>query len=484
VPLPSGESMDWHEPVLIAYVALLALLSLNGLHRLWMIWEWRSTRSLPKFDTLDEWPMVTVQLPIFNERFVIERLARAVARLDYPREKLHIQVLDDSTDDTTEIAQGIVDELAAEGLDIVRIHRTDRTGFKAGALDEGLDVAKGDLVAVFDADFVPQPDFLRRTIPVLLQEGIGLVQTRWGHINAQDSWLTRAQSTLLDGHFVIEQGARHGSGRWFNFNGTAGVWRREAIEAGGGWQHDTLTEDLDLSYRSQLAGWRFVYLPEVVAPAELPPTMTAFKSQQHRWAKGSVQTAKKLLGTIWRSDHPLRLKLEATGHLCANFSYPLLVVLSLLLPWAVVARLEGGENVMGLLAADLVLFTTAMVPFILFYAAAIMGAEAPQPGRRLAQLPGVLALGVGLAISQSRAVFEGMFGKVGVFVRTPKYGGTAGALVYRAAQSGLVGLEALMALYLFGACAYVVWAGDYLSLPFLLLFAGGYAIVAGYSLRE
>lgn len=474
--------MSLYEAVLVVYLSLLGLLSLNGLHRLWMVWAWRRRRRPATPTPPERWPEVTVQLPVFNERYVVERLIRACAALQYPRERLHVQVLDDSTDDTTEIARAVVDELAAGGLDVVLLHREDRVGFKAGALDAGLEQAKGDLVAIFDADFVPEPDFLQVMVPYLVEEGIGMVQARWGHLNATDSWVTRAQATLLDGHFVIEHAARNASGRWFNFNGTAGIWRRQAITDAGGWQHDTLTEDLDLSYRAQLAGWRFVYLPEVVAPAELPLNMAAFKTQQHRWAKGSIQTAKKLLAMIWRSDVGLPIKLEATAHLCANFSYPLVVLLSLLLPWAVVARIEGGASLQGLLRIDLVLFVGALLPFLLFYAAAILGANAGQEGRRLLQLPSVLALGLGMALSQTRAVLEGLFGGVGVFVRTPKSGGV-GASVYRAASRGLVGLEALFALYLGAACVYVVVAGYVASLPFLLLFAAGYGAVAVGSLR-
>ena len=474
--------MGWHEAVLVAYLLLLSLLSLNGLHRLWMVWAWVTRKPMPPPSVPHEWPQVTVQLPVFNERYVVERLVRACAEIRYPRDKLQIQVLDDSTDDTTEISARVVKELKATGLDIELLHRVDRVGFKAGALDEALASAKGDYVAIFDADFVPQPDFLEVMVPYLLEEGVGMVQARWGHLNATDSWLTRAQATLLDGHFVIEHAARNGSGRWFNFNGTAGIWRRQAIQDAGGWQHDTLTEDLDLSYRAQLAGWNFLYLPDVVAPAELPPNMAAFKSQQHRWAKGSIQTAKKLLIEIWRSGVPLPVKMEATAHLCANFSYPMVVVLSLLLPVAVVARVEGGPALTGLLRVDLILFVSAMFPFLLFYAAAIVGAKSGREGRRLLQLPSVLALGIGMAVSQSRAVYEGLFGQVGVFVRTPKSGNSSTS-IYRVGNRGLVGLEALFSVYLGVACLYVVGAGYVASLPFLLLFAAGYGAVAVHSMR-
>lgn len=477
--------MTWAEWVLVAYLAVLAILSLNGAHRLWMLWAWWRRAPSGEPPPVEEWPRVTVQLPVFNERYVVGRLIEACGALDYPPDRLQIQVLDDSTDDTSALARAAVERLRGEGVDIELLHRVDRTGFKAGALQAALPRATGDLLAIFDADFVPPPGFLRATVPHLLRPGIGMVQARWGHLNAWESWLTGAQATLLDGHFVIEHTARFASGRWFNFNGTAGIWRRQAIEDAGGWQHDTLTEDLDLSYRAQLAGWRFLYLLDLVAPAELPPDMAAFKTQQHRWAKGSVQTARKLLGRIWRSSAPLPRKIEATAHLGANFSYPLLVVLSLLLPWAVVARLQGGDS--ALLALDLVLFLAALLPFVVFYAAAIVGAGAHgsqgSVARRLARLPMVLALGLGLAVSQSRAVVEGLLAPVGTFVRTPKRGGAA-ASVYRAASRGLVGLELALAAYLGLACVYAAGEGYLASLPFLALFAGGYGAVGLASLRS
>ncbi|MCB9674815.1 MAG: glycosyltransferase [Alphaproteobacteria bacterium] len=463
------------------YLCILGVLSLNGLHKLWMLLAFRKRPARGRRADLAEWPVVTVQLPMFNERYVARRLIRATGELDYPRDRLFVQVLDDSTDDTVDIAREAVEELVAAGIDAALVHREDRTGFKAGALDAGLRSAKGEHVAIFDADFVPPPDFLKATIP-WFDEGVGMVQARWGHINAQESWLTAAQATLLDGHFVVEHTARNASGRWFNFNGTAGVWRRDCIADAGGWEHDTLTEDLDLSYRAQLKGWKFVYLHDLVAPAELPPNMAAFKTQQHRWAKGSVQTARKLLRRIWGSpDVSLPVKLEATAHLTANFSYPLVVVLSLLLPWAIYARIEGGLS--ALLVIDAVLFFFAVAPFVLFYGMAIWHSGALGTGRRLARLPIVLALGMGMAVSQTRAVAEALFGEVGTFVRTPKSGGAA-TMVYRAATRGLVGIELALAAYLVGACVYVTSAGYFASLPFLGLFAVGYAAVGLGSLRS
>lgn len=472
--------MTWATAIMGVYLCILFLLSLNGLHKVWMIYAFGKRPTRGRRPAPESWPTVTLQLPMFNERYVAERLIAAAGKLDYPRDRLFIQVLDDSTDDTVDIAQGAVDRLVSEGLDAELVHRVDRTGFKAGALDEGMATAKGDFIAIFDADFIPPPDFLKATIP-WFDKGIGMVQARWGHINASDSWLTAAQATLLDGHFVVEHTARNATGRWFNFNGTAGVWRRECIADAGGWQHDTLTEDLDLSYRAQLKGWKFTYLHDLVAPAELPPNMAAFKTQQHRWAKGSVQTARKLLARIWASsDIELPVKLEATAHLTANFSYPLVVALSILLPWAIVARIEGGLS--ALLVVDAVLFGFAIIPFLVFYGMAVWHSGAVGVGRRIARLPIVLALGMGMAVSQTRAVVEALFGPVGTFVRTPKSGGAA-TVVYRAATRGLVGIELVLGLYLLVACIYVVNAGYFASLPFLGLFAAGYLTVGLNSVR-
>src|SRR5687768_2630819 len=307
---------------LATYFFVLVILALYGWHRYYLVYLYmKNKRRLPvplgSFQTL---PRVTVQLPIYNEMYVADRLIDAVCAFDYPRELLQIQVLDDSTDETTSVAERAVRRHAAAGIDISYLHRTNRHGYKAGALEAGLKLATGEYVAIFDADFIPTTDFLQRTIQFFTDSKIAMVQARWGHINQDYSLLTKIQSILLDGHFVLEHGARNRSGCFFNFNGTAGVWRREAIETSGGWQHDTLTEDLDLSYRAQLGGWRFLFLPDVVSPAEVPVEMNSFKSQQHRWAKGSIQTFLKLMPRILRSDQPFAIKAEAFFHLSANFN--------------------------------------------------------------------------------------------------------------------------------------------------------------------
>ena len=331
--------------VVAAYGLVLLVLSVYGSHRYRMAFlYYRHKYKLPTpKGTMAALPRVTVQLPIFNELYVVERLIDSVCRIDYPRDLFEMQVLDDSTDETQGIARARVEQWKQQGVDVVYIHRVDRTGFKAGALENGLHQAKGEFVAVFDADFVPAPDFLKRTVPFFVDPKVGMVQVRWGHLNREFSILTQAQSLLLDGHFIIEHTARNRSGCFFNFNGTAGIWRRGTITDAGGWQHDTLTEDLDLSYRAQIKGWQFIFLPEIISPAEVPVDMNAFKSQQHRWAKGSIQTAKKLLPKILRSDLPYAVKREAFFHLSNNVAHLLMVLVSLLMPLSMVVRFSHGS---------------------------------------------------------------------------------------------------------------------------------------------
>ena len=320
--------------ILVLYFFVLSILAIYGWHRYYLVYLYMKHKgnvppALPPPQVL---PRVTVQLPIFNEMYVADRLIDAVCEIDYPRELLEIQVLDDSTDETTEIAELAVRRHAARGFDIKYLHRVDRTGYKAGALEAGLQQASGEFIAIFDADFVPPKDFLLRTLGYFERDPkVGMVQARWGHLNRDYSLLTRIQSILLDAHFVLEHGGRNRAGCFFNFNGTAGVWRRETIGDAGGWQHDTLTEDLDLSYRAQLKGWRFIFMPDLVSPAEVPVEMNSFKSQQHRWAKGSIQTCIKLMPRILRSSQPLAVKAEAFFHLSANFNYLLMSLLSLLM---------------------------------------------------------------------------------------------------------------------------------------------------------
>src|SRR5215510_8034967 len=353
--------------ILATYFFVLVILAVYGWHRYYLVYLYMKNKGRQPVPsgTLDTLPPVTIQLPIYNEMYVADRLIDAVCQIDYPRELLEIQVLDDSTDETRAVAEQAVRRNASRGVDIVYLHRTDRTGYKAGALEAGLHVAKGEFIAIFDADFIPTADFLRRTVPFFVDPKIAMVQARWGHINADYSLLTKIQSILLDAHFVLEHGGRNRAGLFFNFNGTAGIWRRTAIMDAGGWQHDTLTEDLDLSYRAQLRGWNFVFLPNLVSPAELPVEMNSFKSQQHRWAKGSIQTCLKLLPRILRSRQPLGVKAEAFFHLSANFNYLLMSVLSLLIFPSMYVRYEMGYTEMLLI--DVPAFFAATASVAVFY---------------------------------------------------------------------------------------------------------------------
>src|SRR5262249_28550631 len=352
---------------LASYFFVLIVLAVYGWHRYYLVYLYMRNRDKePKPQPpLDPPPAVTIQLPLYTEMYVTDRLIDAVGRIEYPRELLEIQVLDDSIDETESIAELAVRRFDAQGIDIKYYHRTDRTGYKAGALEAGLATARGEFIAIFDADFIPTPNFLRDLMPHFADPAVGMVQARWGHINQDYSLLTKIQSILLDGHFVLEHGGRHRSGRFFNFNGTAGVWRRAAIDDAGGWQHDTLTEDLDLSYRAQLRGWRFLFLSDVIAPAEVPVEMNAFKSQQFRWAKGSIQTCRKLLPRILRADVPLGVKAEAFFHLTANFNYPFMCVLSVLMFPAMVIRYNMGWYEMLLI--DVPLFFAATFSVCNFY---------------------------------------------------------------------------------------------------------------------
>ncbi len=483
--------IEWDKLIwLTCYVLVFAGLSAFGAHRIKILWHyWRHRgREAQAFSQFDELPSVTVQLPIFNESVMVERLLRSVAALDYPRDRLQIQVLDDSTDETVDVASRLCEELRAAGHDVEYRHRTDRTGFKAGALDAAMAHATGRFICIFDADFLPQPDYLQRLIHHFTDPKVGMVQARWGHLNQHFSLLTRLQALFLDGHLVLEQSARSRHGYYLNFNGTAGIWRRETIEEAGGWQHDTLTEDLDLSYRAQLRGWRFVYLKDVVVPAELPPDMDSFKSQQHRWTKGSIQVCKKILGDVWRSDAPLGHKIEATAHLTSNFAYLLtLCVLVLMYP----ATFSLGSSWQKAVFVDLPVFFFATVSVITFYLTA-QGAQSRWGWlRAIPYLPALLALGIGMSINNGKAVIEALLNRESEFVRTPKFGvqtrSQAAAVRkprYKAGKSVSMWIEAAVALYFGALLLLAVQRGQWMSLPFLMLFFGGFAYVAGGSLLK
>ena len=470
------------------YLLTLTILAIYGFHRGQLVFlYWKHHKRAPQPKTrFAELPVVTVQLPMFNELYVAERLIESVAGIEYPKDKLEIQVLDDSTDETRSIAKAKVEELCERGYDAVYIHRTDRSGYKAGALENGLKQSKGDYLLVFDADFVPTPSILMDLVHHFTDAKVGMVQARWGHLNRDYSMLTRVQSMMLDGHFVVEHIARNRSGRFFNFNGTAGVWRKSTIIDAGGWQHDTLTEDMDLSFRAQLRGWRFVYVPDALAPAEVPCEMNSFKTQQFRWAKGSAQTAKKLLPIVLRAKLPLHVKVEALFHLTNNFAYVFLIVLALLqIPNMI---LRQGMTAPELLLLDIPLFAATSGSIVLFYLTTHRALYS-NLWEAVGRLPLMMALGIGLSLNNARAVIEGLFGRDTEFVRTPKHGVTRATETwtkkkYKAGKSFYALLEVGFGLYFIGAIALAVYIGAWASIPFLVLFMAGFLYVGGLSLYQ
>lgn len=472
--------------LLAAYYAVLGVLAFYGVHRFHLVvrnYRVAARDPEPPRDAEGRSAApagdVLVQLPVFNERFVVERLLRAAAALRVPRGRLRVQLLDDSTDETTEIAAAVLRGLRAGGADATHVRRGTREGFKAGALAHGLalDAARPEgaapFVAIFDADFAPPPDFLERTLAHLGAPGVALVQARWEHLNRDDSLLTRLQSIFLDGHFVLESAVRFRSGLFFNFNGTAGVFRREAIEDAGGWSGDTLTEDLDLSYRALLRGWRFVFLRDVTAPAEVPATMAAFKSQQARWTKGSIEVAKKLLADVLAAPLPGRVKLEAFIHLTNNVTYPLVVALALLVVPSIEIRHRIGA--LQFLALDAALFLASSLSLAAFYL--VSQRELARPWRTEIRLvPMMMSLGIGMAVQNAVGILEALAGARTPFVRTPKHGGVRGAArrAYRL-PGRLVGLaEAALALYFGGALLWCASARVWVAVPFLLVFFNGF----------
>jgi cellulose synthase/poly-beta-1,6-N-acetylglucosamine synthase-like glycosyltransferase len=475
--------------ILIPYFTTLIVMSVFGIHRYHLTYLYMKHRKhAPKpegeFVVL---PRIAVQLPLYNERYVVERLLECVIRLDYPRELLDIQVLDDSTDETRMVTSRLVAQYARAGCPISYIHRDNREGYKAGALAEGLKQTNAEFVAIFDADFAPPPDCLRRMVAYFADPQVGVVQGRWTWLNRDYSNLTEVEAILLDGHFVIEHGGRNFSGRFFNFNGTAGMWRRRAIEDAGGWQHDTLTEDTDLSYRAQLKGWRFVYDPSIEVPSELPVEMNAFKSQQARWAKGLIQTAKKLLPRIWASREPLKIKIEATLHLTANISYPLMTLFALILLPAMIVRFYQGWFQM--LYLDLPLFLASTCSVSSFYLVAQRQLYPSQWLSRIKFMPFLMATGIGLSVTNTKAVLEALAGKESEFVRTPKYRVEDAAAGWESKKylrrGGWIPLvELALAAYFLFTVAYSFTIENFLTSPFLMLFFMGYSYMGAMSLLQ
>jgi len=481
---PAALPWPWTAAVLL-FAATQILLLLYSTHRLLTLRRWVRARRRPRTPDIEpgEWPTVTVQLPVFNERAVVERLIDSAARLDYPPHLLQIQILDDSTDETFLRAGNRAEHWRRQGVEIELRHRQDRAGFKAGALAAGLESASGEIIVVFDADFVPAPDFLRRIVPRFSEPRIGMVQARWGHLNRERSVLTAAQAVMLDAHFLLEHEARASEGLFFNFNGTAGAWRRACIEDAGGWTHDTLTEDLDLSYRAQLRGWKFVPATDVEARAELPADVLALKSQQRRWAKGSIQTARKVLPALLRSALPARVKLEAVIHLTANATYPLLLLSGVLLLAVITipSSLPSGLAV----ALDVSAILCGVLPVTAFLCAGQLAA-----GRRAWRIPGAvlsaLVVGAGLTVNNTLAVAGGLRKPLGDWERTPKTGEAAGAIgrcVYATRRHPGAVLEILLAAFFAGLASFAWHEGRGRSIPFLLLLAIGLGYVGARSLR-
>jgi cellulose synthase/poly-beta-1,6-N-acetylglucosamine synthase-like glycosyltransferase len=480
-----GSSLATHL-LLGTHLLVWTVLSAYGLHRLHLIRLYGRREHPRRPAAPTEWPIVTIQLPIYNERYVVERLLEAAAAVDYPRDRLEIQVLDDSNDETTEIAARTIAAIRARGIDAVHLRRGDRGGFKAGALQYGLERARGELLAVFDADFVPPPSILRDLVPYFADPRVGMAQARWEHLNRDYSALAKAQAISLDSHFLIEHSARMSGERYFNFNGTAGVLRKACVVSAGGWQSDTLTEDLDLSYRAQLDGWRFVFAPQVGCPAELPVEMNAFKAQQHRWVKGSIQVARKLLPAIWRSSSPASVKLEATFHLTNNVAYVFLLLLAIIVYPVVLARYEGRNLFFTI--ADTILLLAATSP-VLFYFAYAQRELRPDWIRQLRHLPFVLSLGIGLALNNTRAVLEGLLGPCGAFHRTPKFRLEHSRdrwprLRYRSPVSVWVLVELGLGVYFAWVMVSLAMMKLYAPLPFFALYLFGFSYVGVVSLAH
>ena len=469
-----------------SYLCCLGLLACYGVHRYHLVWLYyrvKARRATPPTGGAS-WPTVTIQIPVYNERYVVERAIRSACEVDYPHERLEIQLLDDSTDDTTEIIARAMAPYRQRGLAVSHVRRTDRQDFKAGALAEGLKRARGEFIAVFDVDFVIPPDFLKRTVPFFTDATVGMVQVRWGHLNADCSLLAQSQAILIDGHFAIEQVARHQSGRFFSFNGTAGIWRKAAILSAGGWQTDTLTEDLDLSYRAQLAGWRFVFLPDLVACAELPVEMNAFKTQQYRWTKGSIQTAKKLLLRVLHSPLPWPIKVEAFFHLSGFFIYPIGLLASLGFP----PILMGLFHLPHSWYTDLTWFLLLAIPGACFYLCAQREIHPDWP-KRMVLVLWVIAVGIGMSVNNTVAVLDALGGGDSEFIRTTKFGIHSKAdrwahKRYRAPQTTTAWLELALAAYFAFGFLVALNHGVYLALPSLALFCAGFGYVGWLSLSQ
>ncbi|HMN49978.1 MAG TPA: glycosyltransferase [Ignavibacteriaceae bacterium] len=474
--------------VLIGYFLSLSILFIFGLHGFVMIYYHRKYgHNIPVAKKhFDVDPMVTIQLPLYNEMYVVERLINAICEIDYPKDKMEIQVLDDSTDETTSIVANIVQQKKALGFDISHIRRGTREGFKAGALKEGMKIAKGEFIAIFDADFIPHKEFLKKTLSFFNDDKVGMVQTRWEHLNGDYSIITKAQALALDGHFVIEQSVRNKSGFFINFNGTGGIWRKKCIEEAGNWHADTLTEDLDLSYRAQLIGWRFVFLKDFTSPAELPSEINALKSQQFRWTKGAVETAKKILPLVWKSKVPLRVKLQSTFHLTNNLVFPFILLAAILnVPLIFVKNSGSHEAYFAIMS----LFVLAFISSFLFYLYSQKDIRTDWR-KKIVLFPLFMAGSMGLAVNNSRAVFEGLMNRKSEFVRTPKFkqesekDSWVGNKYLNRKLGFSVIVEAILAVYCFIGVLSSIYFLELASIPFQMLFFLGFSFIAYTSIKH
>jgi len=477
--------------VLIGYFLSLTILFVFGCHGFIMIYYHRKYKGVvptPKNETTANATdaTVTVQLPLYNELYVVERLINSVCEIDYPKDKLEIQVLDDSTDETTNIVRRVVEQKRSEGYDILHIRRESRKGYKAGALKEALKTSKGEFVAIFDADFIPHKDFLKKTLSFFSNDNIGMVQTRWEHLNGDYSMLTKAQALALDGHFVIEQSVRNKAGFFINFNGTGGVWRKSCIEDAGNWHDDTLTEDLDLSYRAQLNGWKFVFLKDFTSPAELPSEINALKNQQFRWTKGAIETAKKILPKVWKSKIPLRVKLQSTFHLTNNIVFPFILLAAILNVPLIFVKNSGSYE---LYFAIMSLFVLAFISSFLFYLYSQKDIRTDWR-KKIVLFPLFMAGSMGFAVNNSRAVIEGLLNRKSEFVRTPKFkvvdnDDSWTGKKYLNTKIGLsVYVEAIMAIYCLVGIVSSIYFAEIAALPFQILFFVGFSFVAVTSIKH
>lgn len=481
--------------IFLGYTGALLYITFYCLLQFHLLYHYKKKGVSEKFPDLDfdndELPLVTIQLPIFNEMYVVDRLIDSITKIEYPKDRLQIQILDDSTDETVNLSQKKVDEYLAKGFDIELRHRVDRTGYKAGALKEGMKTAKGEFIAIFDADFLPNPNFLRDTIPHFQNEKVGVVQTRWEHINEDYSIITKLQALQLNVHFTVEQNGRRKGDYLLQFNGTAGVWRTRTIEEAGGWEADTLTEDLDLSIRAQLKGWKIMFLEDIGSPAELPAEMNGLKSQQYRWMKGGAETARKMLPTVWRSDLPFSTKLHATAHLMASGIFVFVFLIGVFS-----VPLIFGMSQIGIDTKWYTFFLIGWISIIaIYYAANVTTNFKNEPYLKrifkfLVLFPLFLALSMGLSLHNTVAVLQGYWGKKSPFVRTPKFDiqnisdsfKNRNYLIKKISWTTIA--EGFLALYFLGGVYAGLACANYTFLVFHMLLSVGYGTIFYYTIRH